>query len=402
LGVDWLVKSEWRASVRLRRTLTRVLLTAGAVVGLSGFCVAFGALSGPVSDFVFSSGMFGANTAAIQQFVSEKLYPAVAGAWWVFVLFFVLSAGLILLRVRGQINSTFTAAAAGLIVFFDLLFSIGYGYAAQGVDPSRIYAKTPIVKQLQAEMRAEFFRVNSRDSKPGTTDLGGRHLLFEKNQGSVQQLFLIEGYNPLRLRRELAERSPKVLDILNVKYAIQIDEAAKQMGLGFNSTYLPRSRMAYNYVVEPDSDKILSLLHSDNFDHVKSIILEEQPGIQPKALVDSSSWRAAIRHYSLNTIEVDVETPSDGFLVLSEIDYPFWKARVDNAPARIHRADYALRAIEVPAGKHVVTCYCDSASFKKGAMISVIALIGTVILLCAGLMIERKKLTPNPSPLSPS
>jgi hypothetical protein len=234
------------------------------------------------------------------------------------------------------------------------------------------------------------FRINSRDSRPGTEDLGGSNMVFYKNQGSINRLFLMEGYNPLRLKRELTNRKQKTLDILNVKYAVQTDPQTGRMNFVERTTYAPRCGMMYQYVVEPDADKILPTLYNDSFNHHTTAILEEQPALAIGSSVDTASV-CRITSYGLNTITMDVTTAQNGLLMLSEMYYPEWKARVDGNPVPLYRADYALRAIPVPAGHHTVTCYYDPQSFKKGLRLSLIALGLTLCMGGAGVVLRRKQ-----------
>ncbi len=403
-GVQWLVCGQWREDVRARRLLVRSALGIAAAALLSGLVVGLGGLRVWAANFISMSESFGQNLPAIERFVAQEVYPDIVRCWWVFVVFCVASLGVIVLRLRGILNALQTAASCVALISIDMLVFL-YGssvpfsttsYVSRGQDPSRIYATTSLVSELQKQLRTDYFRINSRDSRPGTTDLGGRHMVFQKNQGSVHRLFLMEGYNPLRLKRQLTDRSKKGLDILNVKYTIQVDESAGRMGFALNDGYFPRARMVYSYEIVDDEGRIPPTMWSDNFDYAKTIILEEKPGIDALPLSDSVAWTAKITGYGLNEITVDVSSERDGFLVLSEIHYPWWKATVDGTPAKLLRADYALRAIEVPAGEHHVRCSYDSRPFKTGRLISLLCLCATAGLCMAavaGRAREKKALS---------
>ena len=58
--------------------------------------------------------------------------------------------------------------------------------------------------------------------------------------------------------------------------------------------------------------------------------------------------------YEPGPIELSAQTPRGGLLVLSETDYPGWKAWLDDRPTRIYSTDIALRGVIVPAGAHRV------------------------------------------------
>jgi hypothetical protein len=233
--------------------------------------------------------------------------------------------------------------------------------------------------------QSEYFRINSRDSNPGTEDLGGPDMVFRKNQGSVHRLFLMEGYNPLRLKRQLVDRNDRTLDILNVKLKISVDRARGSMGLVFHPTYFPRCRMVYDYIVQPDENKILPLFHDPSFDHRKTIILEEKPAMSADTAPADTSWKCRIESYTLNSINMDVSTPKNGLLVLSEIHYPSWRGSVDGRDVPLYRADYALRAIPVEKGHHRVSCRFSTDVFKKGLILSLGALFITLGLGVLGL-----------------
>ena len=67
-----------------------------------------------------------------------------------------------------------------------------------------------------------------------------------------------------------------------------------------------------------------------------------------------------------------------GLLVLSDLEYPGWKAEVDGEEADIERVDYLMRGVRVPAGESTVTFSYRPLSFTVGWVVSLLALAGVV------------------------
>lgn len=131
-----------------------------------------------------------------------------------------------------------------------------------------------------------------------------------------------------------------------------------------------------------------------------------QVDLQQTAIVDSK-FKAALKEvnegykdslstirltgYEPNQLVYETSSPKDGVVVFSEIYYPGWTATIDGKPADIARADYILRAMNVPAGKHTIEMRFDPQSLHVtegiayGAM--ALLLIGVIILV----WINRKK-----------
>ena len=99
--------------------------------------------------------------------------------------------------------------------------------------------------------------------------------------------------------------------------------------------------------------------------------------------------------YEPNHLVYETSSPQDGIVVFSEIYYPGWTATIDGKPADIARADYILRAMNVPAGKHTIEMRFDPQSLHitegiaYGAM--ALLLVGVIILI----WIYRKKYSEN-------
>jgi hypothetical protein len=389
LCMTWLQQTGPRYAVKPRFLLERILLGATGLFFVVGFLYATGFFKQGIVDFLVSSGMYGQSSAKIAGYVDREIYPAVVKGIWIFCGFFAAAAAVLVIRLRGKLSGKTTCLLLCSGAFLDFMV-FGYGFASGKIDPSVMYEKSPAIEQLQQMQQTEFFRINSRDSNPGTDDLGGPNMVFRKNQGSVHRLFLMEGYNPLRLKRQLVNRKEKTLDILNVKLAIATDPVRGTLGLAQRTGYFPRCRMVYDYVVQPDESKILPTMYDSSFDHRKTVVLEEKPSIAPDTGAFDTSWTCRITDYTLNSMEMNVTTNKNGFLVLSEIYYPSWKARVDGKPAPLYRADYALRAIPVEKGRHSVSCYFSKDVFHKGLMLSLASLFITLILAGWGLKTRIK------------
>jgi hypothetical protein len=77
----------------------------------------------------------------------------------------------------------------------------------------------------------------------------------------------------------------------------------------------------------------------------------------------------------------EVTTSTPGMLVTSEIVYPAWKAYVDGEKVEIATAFGLLRAVEVPAGTHVVEFRFESPNEVWGMALTVLAILATGALL---------------------
>ena len=99
-----------------------------------------------------------------------------------------------------------------------------------------------------------------------------------------------------------------------------------------------------------------------------------------------------LKSYEPNRLVYESSTPKDGVAVFSEIYYPGWQATIDGQPVGIARADYILRAMNIPAGKHTIEMWFDPQSLHATETIA----YGALALLLAGIAIlvwvNRKKL----------
>jgi hypothetical protein len=104
-------------------------------------------------------------------------------------------------------------------------------------------------------------------------------------------------------------------------------------------------------VVVADGDDALAVLQSGTFDPARQVLL---PRGTPAAAPAPPPGRCRVVRWRPDAITVDADMDAPGYVVLADAYDPGWRTRVDGRPAQLLRADFAFRAVAVPAGRHVV------------------------------------------------
>jgi hypothetical protein len=93
-----------------------------------------------------------------------------------------------------------------------------------------------------------------------------------------------------------------------------------------------------------------------------------------QSLPSDSTATIELVAYEPNYLKYEVNSDKGGTVVFSEIYYPGWKSTVDGQEVAHGRANYILRAMNVPAGQHVVEFRFDPTSLHVTEYIAFIAL----------------------------
>ena len=118
----------------------------------------------------------------------------------------------------------------------------------------------------------------------------------------------------------------------------------------------------------------------------------------PAAPADSSATVTQTR-LTCDEVDYDVDSKNGGLVVFSEIYYPGWIATIDGNEAPIGRANYILRCMNVPAGKHTIHMEFKPQSIRQTETVANISFYVIIALLIAALVFGRKK---RPTPDNPS
>ena len=109
-----------------------------------------------------------------------------------------------------------------------------------------------------------------------------------------------------------------------------------------------------------------------------------------KPLPSDSTATIELVAYEPNYLKYEVSSDKGGTVIFSEIYYPGWKSTIDGQEVPHGRADYILRAMNVPAGKHVVEFRFDPTSLHVTENIAFIAL-GLLALLAVVVAVLKIK-----------
>jgi hypothetical protein len=190
--------------------------------------------------------------------------------------------------------------------------------------------------------------------------------------------------------------------LLNVRY-LALPQAIDPKGvppflrLAFSGTEtvyenvlaLPRVTVVGAYGIVPDTGSAaIDSVVSSHHDARAWTWLTKPPGV---ALGPVDGATATITHYGLHDVAIDVTTPGPAIVRLSDLWYPDWKATVDGHAVEILRADHALRAVVVPAGRHRVEDRFASASVGRGLALSIASLVLVLGMLVAGAVLGRRR-----------
>ena len=108
---------------------------------------------------------------------------------------------------------------------------------------------------------------------------------------------------------------------------------------------------------------------------------------------NSANGIVQLTSYKPNMMEYDAVLDKNGIVVFSEIYYPKgWKAYIDGNETPILRANYVLRAIEVPEGSHNITFEFKPKAYHVGNAVMLATSLLLMLLILFGVYdITRKQ-----------
>jgi hypothetical protein len=301
--------------------------------------------------------------------------------------FIIITFGILWLFIKNKLAQNTTLIIVGLLMIFDLFFvDKRYVSAKDFISPVEIAApfqETPIdAKILEDKSIYRVFDVQGQ--------LQGRSSYFHKTIG---------GYSAVRPRRmqqlfdyQISKNNIEVLNMLNVKYLIQVDKEGKQFPVANpdangNAWFVSTVKL----VNKPD-DVMKALDHLDTKKVAVFNVHEHEGKFKDARLKKQFDTTGTIKvlEYKPNYIKYESNNGKDGLAVFSEMYYKDgWNAYVDGKLTDHFPVDYVLRAMEVPGGKHTIEFKFEPQVIKTGGTITLISFIGMLLLLFGGIYFEE-------------
>lgn len=163
-----------------------------------------------------------------------------------------------------------------------------------------------------------------------------------------------------------------------------------------NKAVLPRAFIVHSAKVVEDMEHVLKALQDPKFDPRTAIILTENPWKSVDNVVsEGETAKVSFISYDETEIILKVSLGKKGFLFLSEIYYPGWKAFIDDEERKIYRANYLFRSLCLDEGEHTVRFIYSPSSFKIGVFVTLIAVSIIFIYFIHSLYKKRRPKIPS-------
>ena len=360
-------------------TLKQIGIAGGITAGLCLIYAIFPSLAGSFRGSVDAQ----MPDWLVNAIIADRQHMLTADAWRS-IAFIVLAFVAIVAYVKTEkFKSSILIAIIGVLTLIDLW----------AVDKHFLNDDHFIPKKQQVWTPSEADKQILADTDPDYRVLNLASNTFNESKTSYYHKS-IGGYSPAKLRRYQdiidyyfsGRLNMNVLNMLNTRYVIT------QQGVQVNPTAFGNAWFVKNISwVNTPNEEIEAIgtadLHAEAFmdtcwrSKVKGEIAMTQP-----ASIELTNYA------NPGNLFYESESAENGIAVFSEVYYKTWRAFIDGEEVPVLRANYILRAIEIPAGKHTIEFRCKDELLQKTQIVSVVS-SALIVLIIALLLVFRKKLS---------
>jgi hypothetical protein len=294
------------------------------------------------------------------------------------LIFVALAFGIVFLYIKQKINVTIMSVAFLALVLVDLW------------QVDKRYLKDENFAEKQLTNKPEPREVDNfiaRDTDPNFR-------VFDATANPKFDMFnpffhkSFSGYSAARLKRfeELLDNqfsrsvNQDVLDMLNVKYILTANQQTNSVTMQANATACGHAWFVKSVKYAKNADQEMQAISS--FDpKLEAIVDQRYEALAGKQTAFDPASTIKLVSYNPDTLKYKSGSTTAQIAVFSEIYYDKgWSMYIDGKETPYFRADYLLRAAQIPVGNHDITFIFHPASYYTGEGIS---LAGSVLLVLA-------------------
>jgi hypothetical protein len=279
-----------------------------------------------------------------------------------------------------------TVIMVGLFMVFDLFFvdkkyvnSEDFVSAREVEQP---FEMTPADEQILQD--PSYYRVLDVDGNMSSA----RASFFHKSIG---------GYSAVKPRAiqelfdyQIAKNNSEVIDMLNIKYIIQVSEKGEQFPT-LNRNANGNAWFVSKVTALKNDDAVMKAL--DKLKTKEEAVYNATDFKLNKTIFTKDSTASIqLTSYQPNHLKYNSNSAHEGFAVFSEMYYKNgWNAYIDGKLTDYIKVDFALRGMQIPAGKHQIEFKFEPQVVKTGSTITLISFLLMIGLTGLAIYFSRKK-----------
>lgn len=364
--------------VERKVTLKHVSIAGGITAGLCLLFVLFPGIAGSFTakvDAQMPDWLVGA-------IIEDRRHMLTADAWRS-LLFILFGCGALLAYLKwDKMKQGWLISILGVFMLTDLWAVDKHFLNDSHFVPKKQQLITPTEadKQIMADTDPDYRVLNLASN----TFNESRTSYFHKSIG---------GYSPAKLRRYqdiidyyLSGRiNMNVLNMLNTRYVIT-QQGVQRNFEAFGNAWFVKS---VQWVNTPNEE--IEAIGDADLQEVAFIDTCWQSKVQGALSMTQPAKIELTKYANPGNLFYASESAEDGLAVFSEVYYKTWRAFIDGEEVPVLRANYILRALEIPAGKHQIEFRCKDELLVKMQKVSIVASTFIVLLIIA-LIVFRKKI----------
>jgi len=277
--------------------------------------------------------------------------------------------GILFLYLKKIIKKNITIISIGLIIMIDLIsFSKNYVNDENFVEAALVekpFDNNNIYNELEKD-KSDFRvydRRNTVQASYFSKSVDGYSAVKLKSYDDILNFYFYSEQASYFSDKDYSN----VLSMLNTKYLIGNEVMVNPFTSG--SAWFIKNLEK----VPSRNEEILAL---ETLDFRNKAISKD---LEPKNYVLDNYSSVELLEKSSNYLKYKINNNNDGFVVFSEIFYPYgWISTIDGVETPHHRVNYILRGMEVPKGEHIIEFRFDPQVVKTSSKIS---LAGTSIFI---------------------